>query len=153
MINVKDLRIGNYVDYEKTTHVVIGINEDIGRDTITSWWVNHRTNKPAIEKNDDGSLNPYIRYAEYHDGIPITIDILKELDIPYDENPITNQKFGSNYDFIFYIGSIRIRFFKEDMVVYTQGDGIKSIVEIKYIHELQNLAYSLYKKELYLKEK
>jgi len=148
-LRLEYLRVGNYVIYEKTTHVVIsldGINKRVG-----TWWVNHNTNMAEEEMDLNLKPCPYIRGIEFHEGIPITIEELKRLDMQYGEN-LANRDFGSNYDYIFYFGSIRVRFFKDGMYVYTQGDGIKSIVEIKYVHELQNIVYFLYKKELIYKE-
>ena len=151
-LKLEELRVGNYLDYERTTHVVISIGSEYGGALIRTWWVDPKTNTPVIEKYEqDGSLNPYYDFLSHHEGIPITIEELKRLDLQYDEN-IINKEFGSNYDYIFYSGSVRIRFFEDEMTLYTQGDGIKSIVKIKYIHELQNLIYALYKKELIFKE-
>lgn len=152
-LDIKNIRVGNLLDYEATTHSVISI--DGLTKTIDSWWINHETNRPVIEFDNDHNYMPYSSNITNYKGIPITKKFLKRLGIPYDKNSKSARKLGSNYDYIFYPrGSVRIKFFKGNRFIYTQADGITAVLEdINYIHELQNLIFSLYNYELKLKEK
>lgn len=66
-----DLRIGNYVYYEHTTHIVSGVHEN----RVYSWWV--KDGQPVIEyeaKDISGTQeeNPYMDLISQHEPIPLT---------------------------------------------------------------------------------
>lgn len=70
-MDVIELRIGNYIMYEQTTHIVTAIDEK----KIHSWWV--KDGKPVIEyhKKDVGGtdgLNPYFDSIENYKPILLT---------------------------------------------------------------------------------
>ena len=67
MVDVTEIRIGSYLNYEQTTHVVCGISDD---NSIESYWVN----KGVVDKS--------FRYKDNcrnYKLIPLTKETLLEL--------------------------------------------------------------------------
>ena len=67
----QDLRIGNYLYYEHTTHIVSGVHGN----KVYSWWV--KDGEPVIEyeaKDISGTQveNPYIDVISQYEPIPLT---------------------------------------------------------------------------------
>ena len=138
-----ELRIGNYVYYEHTTHIVSGIHGN----KVYSWWV--KDGEPVIEyeaKDISGTQveNPYIDVISQYEPIPLTEEWLIKLGF----EKLTDSKDG----------------FKNTTYTYTKGisfivyfDGVRLSTnfwmgnEKHYIHQLQNLFYVLSGEELMLK--
>ena len=138
-----ELRIGNYVYYEHTTHIVSGVHGN----KVYSWWV--KDGEPVIEyeaKDISGTQveNPYIDVISQYEPIPLTEEWLIKLGF----EKLTDSKDG----------------FKNTTYTYTKGisfivyfDGVRLSTnfwmgnEKHYIHQLQNLFYVLSGEELILK--
>ena len=138
-----ELRIGNYVYYEHTTHIVSGVHGN----KVYSWWV--KDGQPVIEyeaKDISGTQveNPYIDVISQYEPIPLTEEWLIKLGF----EKLTDSKDG----------------FKNTTYTYTKGisfivyfDGVRLSTnfwmgnEKYYIHQLQNLFYVLSGEELILK--
>ena len=133
-----DLRIGNYVYYEHTTHIVDGIYEN----KVYSWWV--KNGEPVIEyemKDIGGAMvkNPYRDVISQYEPIQLTDEWLMKFGATYKSYGYGDDEWKSwNID-----GEV----FRQNGngITYTSGD-----IDIDYVHELQNLFYVL-KKELKLK--
>ena len=139
-----ELRIGNYVYYEHTTHIVSGIHGN----KVYSWWV--KDGEPVIEyeaKDISGTQveNPYIDVISQYEPIPLTEEWLIKLGF----EKLTDSKDG----------------FKNTTYTYTKGisfivyfDGVRLSTnfwmgnEKHYIHQLQNLFYVLSGEELTIKQ-
>jgi len=133
-----DLRIGNYVYYEHTTHIVSGVHGN----KVYSWWV--KDGEPVIEyeaKDISGTQveNPYMDVVSQYEPIPLTEEWL--------------MKFGGTYKSYGY-GDDEWKSWNIDGESFRQnGNGItftSGDIDIDYVHELQNLFYVL-NKELKLK--
>jgi hypothetical protein len=140
----QDLRIGNYLYYEHTTHIVSGIHGN----KVYSWWV--KDGEPVIEyeaKDISGTQveNPYIDVISQYEPIPLTEEWLIKLGF----EKLTDSKDG----------------FKNTTYTYTKGisfivyfDGVRLSTnfwmgnEKHYIHQLQNLFYVLSGEELTIKQ-
>jgi len=142
-MKVTDLRIGNYVYYEHTTHIVSGVHGN----KVYSWWV--RDGEPVIEyeaKDISGTQveNPYMDVVSQYEPIPLTEEWLIKLGF----EKLTDSNDG----------------FKNTTYTYTKGvsfivhfDGVRLSTnfwignEKHYVHQLQNLFYVLSGEELKLK--
>lgn len=138
-----DLRIGNYVYYEHTTHIVSGVHGN----KVYSWWV--KDGEPVIEyeaKDISGTQveNPYMDVVSQYEPIPLTEEWLIKLEF----EKLTDSNDG----------------FKNTTYTYTKGicfivyfDGVRLSTnfwmgnEKHYVHQLQNLFYVLSGEELKLK--
>ncbi len=83
-MKLQDLRIGNYVVYEATTHIVSAI----GRSGVYSWWV--KDGEPVIEYyvKDAGGVqvvNPYFDQISNYEPIPITEEWLLKFGFTYND--------------------------------------------------------------------
>jgi hypothetical protein len=131
-----DLRIGNYVYYEHTTHIVDGIYEN----KVYSWWVKDR--EPVIEyemKDVGGAMvkNPYRDAVNQYEPIPLTEEWLIKLG--FEKNITTDLYPTFSYDIVNV----------NDGIVYVLNYGF--VNHIKYVHQLQNLYFTLTREELKLK--
>lgn len=131
-----DLRIGNYVYYEHTTHIVDGIYEN----KVYSWWVKDR--EPVIEyemKDVGGAMvkNPYRDAVNRYEPIPLTEEWLIKLG--FEKNITTDLYPTFSYDILNV----------NDGIIYVLNYGFVS--HIKYAHQLQNLYFTLTGEELKLK--
>ena len=100
-------------------------------------------------KGIDGSLSR--EYIQTEDYIPSKIIHFKG--IPLDEQWLEN--FGFKYDQItYYKDSILCAWVKSEFVVWYRsfGESGKILNKIKYVHQLQNLYFSLTGSELKIKE-
>jgi hypothetical protein len=146
----QDLRIGNYISYENTTHIVSGIINN----KVYSWWV--KDGKPVIEyeQKDIGGAqveNPYIDVIDRYEPIPLTDNHFIEWgfykDGEYWSRGIYDYKFCFKY-----------RDWADDWAFYQEftdstdpkDDGVKYPISfhIKFVHQLQNLWFALLHKEI-----
>ena len=133
-----DLRIGNYVYYEHTTHIVSGVHGN----KVYSWWV--KDGEPVIEyeaKDISGTQveNPYMDVINQYEPIPLTEEWLLKFGGTYKSYGYGDDEWKS--------WNINGFSFRQNGkgITFTLGDN-----DIDYVHELQNLFYVL-KKELKLK--
>jgi len=145
-----ELRIGNLVAYEATTHIVCGIKDD----RIYSWWF--KDGQAVIEqapKDASGVMedNPYIDSVEHYQPIPLT------------EQWLINWGFErGGYDLLFWElpldkGCIEIMG-DDDLGSYVWNWHETAInqldekahhqIEIKHVHQLMNLYHALSGQEL-----
>lgn len=115
-MDIKSLRLGNYVMYEQTTHVVTAIS----RTLIGTHW--------------PGGTENYIHLPDELDPIPLTEEILLKCGF---EKDIVSEKLYKKGDYQVY--------FAEKPVFRMMGF---SIVEVEFLHELQNVYFATAKKEL-----
>lgn len=133
-----ELRVGNYLYYEHTTHIVSGVHGN----KVYSWWV--KDGQPVIEyeaKDVSGTQveNPYIDVISQYEPIPLTEEWLIKFGFEMGKNPKIIQLFPMQLletpnGFEYFLG---------------YGFGGKFIV-IKYLHQLQNLYFALTNEELKL---
>lgn len=139
----QDIRIGNYVYYEHTTHIVSGIHGN----KVYSWWV--KDGEPVIEyesKDISGTLeeNPYMDVISQYEPIPLTEEWLiklgfEKLTDSNDGFKNTTYTYTKGISFIVYFDGIRLS------TNFWMGN------EKHYVHQLQNLFYVLSGEELKLK--
>jgi hypothetical protein len=156
-MNQNELRIGNYVYYEHTTHVVSGVHGN----SVFSWWV--KDGKPVIEweaKDISGTQveNPYIDAVRQYEPIPLTEEWLEKLGIikrnQTEELPEELQQPDIDED-----GDIWYTWVKGVFNLEIQSNGeiwfevYSHYIHVKWVHQLQNLYFALTEEELTLKEK
>jgi hypothetical protein len=156
----QELRIGNYIIYECTDHIVSGVLND----KIYSWWV--KDGKPLIEYESkdvggDQVENPYIDHISRYEPLPLTEEWLLKFGFK-----VKDRKSNLDTD-IFYIPTFEIDYclfyadFRLDYGLYVEytdspfpedDEKLYPITfGIKYVHQLQNLLYSLTREELTIK--
>ena len=142
MLKPVELRINNYLWYEATIHVVCGIKEE----SVLSWWVNK--GKANIEYNESLDLDPYIdNISQYK---PIQLDEQWLIRFGFRKE----KWFDNSDDLIIGLPVKAVYLFWEDnRVVMTDRHGYKLMVSIYYVHQLQNIYFSLTGEELSLKTK
>lgn len=119
MINIKQLRLGNYVMYEQTTHVVTSMSRTL------------------IETHWDGGTENYIHLPEELDPIPLTEEILLKCGF---------QKVNhvSGYTFWTYNRKKRgVNFICDIYERWTKINGMIIPSHIEYLHQLQNLYFAI----------
>jgi hypothetical protein len=151
-MNQNELRIGNYVYYEHTTHVVSGVHGN----SVFSWWV--KDGKPVIEweaKDSSGTQveNPYIDVVRRYEPIPLTEEWLEKLGLikrnQTEELPEELQQPDIDED-----GDIWYTWVKGVFNLEIQSNGeiwfelYSHYKHIKWVHELQNLYFALTEEEL-----
>lgn len=135
-----DLRIGNYVYYEHTTHIVSGVHGN----RVYSWWV--KDGEPVIEyetKDISGTQveNPYMDVINQYEPIPLTEEWLLKFEFWTSDwdvhSTLRKQVLDSSlvYD--------------KDNKTFDLGDLLN--IKIEYVHQLQNLYFVLTGEELKLK--
>lgn len=122
-----ELRIGNRIIYEATTHIVTAIGVIYPEDVVSVW------------ENDKET--PYRHKEDEIDPIPLTEEWLL--------------KFGAvktfdNWQFTISVGAITLHF-RRNNEWYSELGGIYLGSKIKYVHQLQNLYFALTGNELELK--
>ena len=117
----QDLRIGNYINYECTTHIVAELHED---KLIHHWW--------------DFAADGYVTRYNQILSIPLTCSELEKLGFEEKED-------GYFSDSNFFLVEIDQNFWlcelKEDNIVIRYA-------EVDFVHDLQNLYYFFTKQEL-----
>ena len=147
-MKTQELRIGNYLYYEHTTHIVSGVHGN----KVYSWWV--KDGEPVIEyeaKDISGTQveNPYLDVISQFEPIPLTDEWLEkfgfkksdnvDITIEYRLNDFFSiwKKYGYN---VFYISQ------------YNENNTeLINTTQIKEVHQLQNLYFTLTGEELILK--
>jgi hypothetical protein len=145
MIKAADLRIGNYILYLDELYIVDGIRYEPGAPS-SKWRILFRTvddNNPANQVLRSGKMENWIQ------PVPLTVDILKRCGFqPALENP--SPAYGPMDYTLTYDDTEHHR---EYLTVWHEDDGRWFLNEfgyipLQYLHQLQNLTYSLRGKEL-----
>jgi hypothetical protein len=137
-----ELRSGNLLYYEHTTHIVSGVNDDF----IYSWWI--KEGKPVIEWKENGEKNPYIDIISHYEPIPLTDEWMFNFGFKKHKAGMGGADmwqgmsgWGINSDEWLFRGD-------------TKG-GLKLVgyfnTNILYVHQLQNLYFDLTGEELTIK--
>ncbi len=132
-MKLNELRIGNYIDYERTTHVVTGIKNNI----IWSRW---------IKQSDDE--DDYFDDEDNHQPIPLTPEILEKagFGVPVD---LSLNSTASTLSKIIGEFNISCLFDFDGAIQVEIGDNAGSIaVIINFVHQFQNIVYYLTGEEL-----
>lgn len=130
MIKAKDLRIGNLLQNERGDHRIV---QAIGKDDVLTGLVWEMTE----------NLNP----------IPLTEDILKKSGFVWEnvfDCVVADWKLGDNFE-LTSSSYVEEGEWKTDFVFNywnCQRDASKMQVEVKYVHQLQNLVYLMTGTEL-----
>lgn len=124
----KDLRVGNYVNYENTTHVI----DEIHTERVIHHWINY---------GGDGYVTHYTQILM----IPISIKEIENLGFILDDDRVKN-----NPDLYFDDRGYCIEVDGDSFWLCKHNDenDVQRIVSIDYVHDLQNLYYDLTKREL-----
>ena len=128
MILPQELRLGNLVEYEKTTHVITGIITD----KILSRWI-----KQPVTEHD------YACHFSEISEIPLTEEWLVKMGSEIKFHPAGD---GSYYSYT--INGVQITWGGSGEYRFVFRNNICSI---KYVHQLQNLFRCLCGKELEIK--
>jgi len=144
----EDIKIGNLLYYEHTTHIVSGVNDDF----IYSWWI--KEGKPVIEWKENGEKNPYIDIISHYEPIPLTDEWFIKFGFYKDGEYWSKSINDYKYCFMWRDWAKNWAFYQE----YTdspnkQDDGQKYPIsfDIQYVHQLQNLWFALQHEELTIK--
>lgn len=144
-MKAEELRIGNYIIYEATTHIVSAI----GRSGIYSWWV--KDGEPVIEyclKYAGGVQveDPYFDQINNYEPMLITEEWLLKLGFEKSTLDEDNTWLNLRYRYLNFSSDESVEFKK----VYLTVNKMDIICE--HVHELQNLYFALTGEELTLKE-
>ena len=147
-----DLRIGNYVYYENTTHIISGIMGN----KIYSWWVKDGIAVIEYEQKDIGGAqveNPYMDVISQYEPIPLTEEWLLKLGFSlkdYKEGyiGIEHKAGGIITDFVLTYPKVMGEFQKHFAWEHSKW----KYNTIEYVHQLQNLFYILTNEELTIKK-
>ena len=134
-----DIGIGNYIYYENEIHVVSGIFQN----KVYSWLV--KDGEPVIEweaKDISGTQveAPYMDVISQYEPIPLSDEILLKFNGTY-----KSYGYGDNEWKSWSIDGLGFRQ-NGNGITFTLAD-----VDLRYVHQLQNLYYILSGKELKLK--
>ncbi len=138
-MKASDLRIGNYVYYEHTTHIVSGVHGN----KVYSWWV--KDGEPVIEyeaKDISGTQveNPYMDVVTQYEPIPLTEGLLKEFGF--------DMKDKNRLDWV--KGAFNLERSNEDDSKFC-FEVYSHYIPLNYVHQFQNLYFALTGEELKLK--
>jgi hypothetical protein len=117
----QDLRIGNYINYEFTTHVVAELHED----KLIHHWRNSMV---------DGYVTKYYQIL----SIPLTHTELEKLGFEEKEK-------GYFRDSNFFLAEIGEDFWLCELI---EGNKVVRFAKVDFVHELQNMFYFFTKQEL-----
>lgn len=124
----KDLRVGNYINYECTTHVV----SEIHSEKIIHYWIN---------SGHDGYVTNYKQIL----SIPITIEEITKFGFHEDKSGVYSNDNGyaivDDGEFFWLCRMSRKNKIKD-------SDKLEYIATFDFVHELQNLYFHVAKKEL-----
>lgn len=121
----KDLRVGNYINYECTTHVV----SEIHSEKIIHYWIN---------SGHDGYVTNYKQIL----SIPITIEEVIKFGFHEDESGVYANDNGyaivDDGEFFWLCRKNKTK----------DQNKLQYIASFDFVHELQNLYFDIAKKEL-----
>ncbi len=139
MIKANELRIGNYVNHEQTTHLITCVNIDYS----ISVWVDTMINQEYLYQHQNNELKP----------IPLTEEWLLNFGFARHHGDYYNDVFMLKNVIDFETGRLFDAF---EIKIYPNEIGsaqsIKGCLEISYVHQLQNLYFALTNEELTIKK-
>lgn len=149
-MKASDLRIGNYVYYEHTTHIVSGVHGN----KVYSWWV--KDGEPVIEyeaKDISGTQveNPYMDVVTQYEPIPLTDEWFIKWGFFKDGEYWSRSIVDYNYCFRYRDWAKNWAFYQEFTDSSdTKDDGVKYVIsfDIEFVHQIQNLWFALLHKEI-----
>jgi len=132
MINIRELRIGNYVMYEQTTHVVTGLQGGL----VWSRWINGE--------------QPHICAPEALDPIPLTEEILLKCGLAQKGSFFGIGFLDTTY---WYNRENHILYIEYTDSPFPEDEGVRYPISspIKHLHTLMNAIYDLTGEELEVK--
>jgi hypothetical protein len=123
-----ELRIGNLINYEQTTHII----ETLNQEYCTSKWI------------DDDICNPYVHNYDNIEPIPLTEEwLIKIGSTKHESAPCKWYQLRNSY--------IEIQYYvdksngKSGWVLFDKETEMKAMI---YVHQLQNLYFALTNEEL-----
>lgn len=127
ILRPQDLRVGNYINYENTTHVV----SELHQEKIIHHWIKH---------NGDGYVTRYDQIL----SIPLSVREIENLGFQEDFNRIKYVEgfYDDNGYLIEHYGDI-FWFCR-----HNNKYDFERLVPVDFVHELQNLYFLFTKKEL-----
>jgi hypothetical protein len=131
-MKARELRIGNFIDYEKTTHIV----QSLDRWHINSYWI----------KDVEGE-ELYRHPISQTEPIPLTEEWLLKLGFEFDVK--IEYAIGIESVRYYKLNSIKIGIEESGKMEWYHSYQ-QAIVKLRYVHQLQNLFYSLTGTELSL---
>lgn len=123
----QDLTIGNYINYEQTTHIVV----ELHKDKLIHHWIKH--------SNDE-----YVTRYDQILSIPLTHSELENLGFNEDDVFLENRK-GYFADTDIFVEKVGEDYWLSEFV--NEYEVIR-YVKIDFVHELQNMYYYHTKKEV-----
>lgn len=126
-MDVKELRIGNYVIYEKTTHIITALNKKM----CSSEWIEGKTYYDYTHSYND--IKP----------IPLTEDWL--LKFGFEEIKISNSDDGYLYS------DYQLETENNVLIWFSLRKELMDYKHVKHVHQLQNLYFALTGEELTIK--
>ena len=147
-MKANELRIGNYLWYENTTHIVSGIVDD----NVYSWWV--KENNPIIELKENGEKIPYIDVISRYESIELTEEWFEKFGFYKDGEYLSKDIADYKYCFKYREWANNWAFYQEFTdSPFKKDNGKKYPVsfDIQFVHQLQNLWFSLLHEELIIK--
>ena len=137
MIKANELRIGNYVNYEQTTHLITGVNIDYS----ISVWVD-KENQEFLYQHQNNELKP----------IPLTEEWLIKFGF---EKYSTKSEFYCLDSTSIYEGTLNYNYKNNFISLSGMNDDYhEELILVKpmlYVHQLQNLYFALTNEELTIK--
>ncbi len=129
MINIKELRLGNYVMYEQTTHVVTAISRTL------------------VETHWSGGTENYIHLPDELDPIPLTEEVLLKCGLTRRGSFFVMGFLDTIY---WYNRENHILYIEYTDSPFPEDEGMRYPVSspIKHLHVLMNTIYDLTGKEL-----
>lgn len=124
VIRPEDLRIGSYIYYEATTHVITGLLDEV----CISEWIGTEENNPYNHRYDE--LEP----------IPLNEEWLLRFGFFLDEE--TDEYCSSDSGCVLHIEG----YLQKEMTETCYG------IKLKYVHQLMNFYFALTGKDLELKQ-
>jgi hypothetical protein len=131
MIKENELRIGNYVNYEQTTHIITCVNIDYS----ISVWID-KNNKEHLYHHKNNELKP----------ISLTEEWLLRFGAEYSHKVLDIKMYQLGLYFIA-IRKEGFRFIKKS----TNTGAYEPLKDLYFAHELQNIYHDLTNEELKLK--
>lgn len=141
MIDVKDLRIGNYLCYKGNADIWFEVDELHSLDGGLLYAAGSDVMRRAYGKNIDLYKN-WFRAKEFA-GIPITPEWLEKLGLEKDDHCDYCRWLTSNYQVV-----VETSPPGTSVCILDEHSDYAFVRDIEYVHQLQNLIYNLTGQEL-----
>jgi hypothetical protein len=129
-MKAEDLRVGNYINYEQTTHELVSLNKDY----CSSIWLRDKNKIKLLTNHSYKSIKP----------IPLTEQWLIDFGYEYSEGrEIESSGFEEWYKDGVFLGN-----YNNEHYIIEMFDQYGINTPIKHVHQLQNIHYFSTNKEL-----